>query len=144
MNREELFKLHQELSSIALEIMKNKNEDYSLGHPFGNFMVAEALQASTAENGIIIRMSDKLSRLVSVFAKGAKVKDESIKDTIIDIINYAVLMYGVYVHKSELGEEENMSESVPVFIAKEDIRVGQCVDLDWHKGTATLSRGKKL
>lgn len=101
MNREELFKLHEELSSIALEVMKKKNEDYSLNHPFGNFMVSEAMQASTAENGIIVRIGDKLSRLVSVFAKGAQVKDESIKDTILDIINYAVLLYGVHLYKSQ-------------------------------------------
>jgi hypothetical protein len=105
MNREELFQLHDELSSIAKEIMKNKNADYSKESPFGNFMLSEALQTCSAENGIINRMGDKLSRLVSVFAKGAQV-DESVKDTILDIINYAVLLYGVHLFK--MGNDPEM------------------------------------
>ena len=91
--KEELFSLHKELCDKGLEILKKKNHDYSKGHIFGNFMVAEALQAASAENGIIIRMSDKLSRLVSIIEKGNQVS-ESEEDTIIDLINYSVLLAG--------------------------------------------------
>lgn len=99
MTKDQLFDLHEELCSKGLLIMKKKNHDYSKGHVFGNFMVAEALQAASAENGIIVRMSDKLSRLVSVMEKGAEV-NESEEDTIIDIINYAVLLAGVRRYKT--------------------------------------------
>lgn len=95
MTREELFQLHTDLTQKGFEILKRKNADYSKGTPLGNFYVAEALQACTAENGIIVRMSDKLSRLVSILEKGAQVKDESIEDTIVDIINYSVLLAAV-------------------------------------------------
>ena len=97
--KETLFELHQELTKKGLEIMKAKNADYSKAHPLGNFYCCEALQACSAENGIIVRMSDKLSRLVSVIEKGAQVKDESIEDTIVDTINYAVLLAAVIRHR---------------------------------------------
>lgn len=102
MTRERLFELHQEMTAKAFEILKAKNADYSKGTPLGNFYVTEAIQAGTAENGIIIRLSDKISRLVSVLEKGLQVKTESAKDTILDIINYAVLLAAV-VEDKETG-----------------------------------------
>lgn len=111
MTREELFKLHETLSSESLELMKRKNADYSLGNPFGNFMVCEALQAASAEEGIIIRMSDKLSRLVSVMQKGAQVP-ESVRDTVLDLINYSVLLYGVRQFKMRASGENQGNEIV--------------------------------
>ena len=98
--KQALFALHSKLCSRGFEIMKAKNADYSKSDPLGNFYVAEALQATSAANGIIVRMSDKLSRLVSVLAKGeAQVKDESVEDTIVDIINYAILLRAVTLRK---------------------------------------------
>lgn len=100
MTREELLRLHEELCNRGRELMKGKNEDYSKGTALGNFYVAEALQACSAENGIIVRMSDKLSRLVSIIAKGNKVKDEGHLDTVVDIINYAILLGAVIKEKN--------------------------------------------
>ena len=48
-DRDRLFKLHAEMCDSALELMKLKNHDYSKGHPFGNFMVCEALQIASSE-----------------------------------------------------------------------------------------------
>lgn len=94
-----LFALHEHTCSAGLELMKKKNADYSKADPLGNFFVSEALQACTAEVGILVRMTDKLSRLVSILSKGeCQVKDESIDDTIIDVVNYAVLLRAV-IHK---------------------------------------------
>lgn len=92
--RAELFSLHQDMCNHARELMKKKNHDYSKGHPFENFMVCESLQLTSAENGILIRLSDKMSRLSSVLEKGTKV-EESIEDTALDIINYTVLLMGL-------------------------------------------------
>lgn len=108
MTKEHLFEMHQKLCSTGFELLKAKNADYSKAHPLGNFMVAEALQACSAENGIIVRMSDKLSRLVSILEKGAEVKSESVTDTIVDIINYAVLLQAVITFK---GEGENAARA---------------------------------
>lgn len=95
-----LFDLHAETCATGLELMKRKNADYSKADPLGNFFVAESLQACSAEAGIIVRMSDKLSRLVSILSKGeCQIKDESVDDTIIDIVNYSVLLRAVIIQK---------------------------------------------
>jgi len=114
MTREELFELHKKMCASALELMKRKNADYSKTSPFGNFMVAEAIQACTAEAGILVRMTDKISRLVSILDKGNQVKEESVDDTIIDIINYAVLLKGVIESKKPL-EVYGMSPQMAIF-----------------------------
>lgn len=95
-----LLKLHEELCNQARTLMAKKNHDYSKNGPFDNFKVCEALQITSAENGILVRFGDKISRLVSISDKGAQVSDESIKDTILDVINYAVLYYGVHLEKT--------------------------------------------
>lgn len=98
--RTELYALHAKLCSEAFDVMKRKNHDYSAGDPLSNFFLSEALGTCTAANGIINRLGDKLSRLVSVLGKGeAQVKDESVDDTIVDIINYAVLLRAVTLRK---------------------------------------------
>lgn len=91
MTREDLFALHSRVCVEALDLMKRKNADYSKGDSLGNFYVCESLQVCTAAEGVVVRLSDKLSRLVSVMAKGAEV-NESLDDTCVDIINYTVLL----------------------------------------------------
>ena len=103
-SREDIFNMHHEVCGRALELMKKKNADYSKDGPLDNFFVCEALRLSTAENGVLIRMSDKLSRLGSVFAKGAQVVDERTEDTIVDIINYSILLLAI---RRQRGTERN-------------------------------------
>lgn len=112
MTREELFELHRFMSDKALDLMKLKNHDYSKGHPLGNFYVCESLQICSAEGGIIVRLSDKLSRLVSILEKGSKVKDESIEDTIVDIINYAVLLQATIRHNKGKSDDRTRESGI--------------------------------
>jgi len=88
--REELFALHQELTNKALEVMKAKNHDYaSKGDPYRNFRTFGLL-------GVLVRLSDKLARLRSFTENGVtKVADETIQDTLVDVINYAVIFEGM-------------------------------------------------
>ncbi len=91
--REQLFALHLDLTTRALQLMRKKNADYSHEGPFQNFTACEAY-GITAYDGLITRMSDKLSRLASVTRKGAEVP-ETLDDTIIDLINYSVCFAGL-------------------------------------------------
>jgi hypothetical protein len=105
MNREELFKHHEELTKIALGLMKQKNHDYagnSGEQPFANFERCEAMGICSTEAGFLIRMTDKLSRL-STFADSGKllVDNEGYNDAIIDIINYCVL-FSAYVKSKNI------------------------------------------
>lgn len=105
MNREELFKHHEELTKKALELMKRKNHDYagnSGEQPFANFERCEAMGICSTEAGFLVRMCDKLSRL-STFADSGKllVDNEGYNDAIIDIINYCVL-FSAYVKSKNI------------------------------------------
>ena len=104
MNREELFKHHEELSKIALDIMKKKNHDYagnSGEQPFANFERCEAMGICNTEQGFLVRITDKVSRL-STFANAGKlvVDNEGYRDAILYIMNYCVL-FSAYIKSKE-------------------------------------------
>ena len=69
-------KVHEE----AMEIFKKKNSDY--GDSFANY----------GPVGAIVRMGDKINRLANITKSGVTlVNDESIRDTLIDLHNYAAM-----------------------------------------------------
>jgi hypothetical protein len=97
LTREHLLRRHGEICAEARAIMERKNHDYTndaqgASSIFGNLALIEELGLGTTEQGIVIRMGDKLSRLATLTTREARVADEGIKDTIKDIINYAVLL----------------------------------------------------
>jgi hypothetical protein len=108
MTRDELFKLHKDTCEEALELMKKKNNDYASGSdPFMNFKRAEYLGFATAELGVLIRMTDKMSR-ISTFLKNGdlSLSNESVYDAIVDMINYSVLLAGL-INDREAREANN-------------------------------------
>jgi hypothetical protein len=73
---EQMVKVHDE----ALELFMKKNADY--GDAFATYGTV----------GVIVRMGDKIQRLISVSNKGvALVDSESLRDTLIDLHNYAAM-----------------------------------------------------
>jgi hypothetical protein len=73
---EQMVKVHDE----ALELFMKKNTDY--GDAFATYGTV----------GVIVRMGDKIQRLISVSNKGvALVDSESLRDTLIDLHNYAAM-----------------------------------------------------
>lgn len=104
MNKEQYFKFHRECCDRMIEITKNKNADYTgVGDdPFANFTRTESGGIATTEQGFLVRMSDKMSRLASFAQKGSyAVKDESFEDTCLDLANYAILLAGYMRSKKE-------------------------------------------
>ena len=64
----------------ALELFRKKNSDY--GDAFATYGTV----------GVIVRMGDKIQRLISVSNKGvALVDNENLRDTLIDLHNYAAM-----------------------------------------------------
>ena len=114
MNRDDLLKLHNDLTEEARGLMARKNHDYSGGEsresPFLNFSRVESMGITTTEKGFLVRMTDKMSRL-STFCKEGRfqVDDESLRDTILDMINYSILLYA-YVSSKPLTEIEKVAE----------------------------------
>ena len=97
MKREDLLKFHEQVCKDAKELMNLKNRDYAGQdglEPFANFTRCQDMGITTTEKGFLVRMTDKLSRLSSFMSSGKfAVKEETLKDTLIDLINYSVLLY---------------------------------------------------
>lgn len=102
MTQQELIDLHRKLCEDARGIMENKNHDYTAGSGdcFANFRSAEYLGIHPV-TGMQMRQMDKIKRVHTFVDKGElKVKGESVKDAILDQINYLVLQYG-YILEQE-------------------------------------------
>jgi hypothetical protein len=97
MNQQEYFEFHQRICEQALAISKNKNHDYSgkdaTENPFANLEIVEKMGIASTPVGILTRITDKISRINSFIQLGLfKVADEKIEDTVIDAINYLILL----------------------------------------------------
>tara|TARA_R100000008_G_C3514785_1_gene130749 strand:+ start:339 stop:656 length:318 start_codon:yes stop_codon:yes gene_type:complete len=104
-NRKELFEHHRNICNEALDIMIKKNHDYAGeggDSPFANFTRSEDMGICTTEQGFLVRLCDKLSRLSTFASAGElKVDNESYHDAIVDIINYCVLFDGFVSTKKD-------------------------------------------
>lgn len=73
-----------------IDITQNMAKTFAAkNHDYGN-----SFEQSLNEFGIVasvVRMGDKMNRIKSLVKKEAQVKDESIKDTLIDLANYAIM-----------------------------------------------------
>jgi hypothetical protein len=98
MTKEQFINHITETFSSCLEIVSRKNADYSgnAEDPFKNFRMSVQVGV-TPERGLLVRISDKISRISNLLDKEAAVKDESISDSIDDAINYlAILKAKIY------------------------------------------------
>lgn len=89
------------------DVHERKNSDYSGdSDPLRNFRRAEGYGVSPFL-GVIIRNSDKWSRVESLYSKfkqgvGASVPDEGIRDTLIDMANYSLIAI-IVQHEEVMG-----------------------------------------
>lgn len=107
----------------ALELFTRKNADY--GDSFATF----------GPIGVIVRMQDKINRLVSVSKKEVSfVKDESLRDTLVDLHNYSAMAI-------MLLDEKNNNTFIPI---KEEVanEIGQAKNVPPEKDTMnSLEKG---
>jgi hypothetical protein len=106
MNRSEYFDFHRQLCQEALELSARKNSDYAGNggeQPFANFERVQSMGICSVQKGFLVRIVDKLSRLSSFSATGTfAVPDEKFRDTIVDAINYLILL-AAYEESSRHG-----------------------------------------
>lgn len=73
-----------------MSITQNMAKTYAAkNHDYGN-----SFEESLDEFGLVasvVRLGDKMNRIKSLTKKEAQVKDESIKDTLLDMANYAII-----------------------------------------------------
>ncbi len=127
MNREQLFKMHEETCAKALATMRKKNHDYASGDdPFQNFNGSEIYGIHRVK-GLLLRVGDKLQRINTFVDKGKlEVANESVDDAIEDIINYMILAKGMLA--AEVNNKENSIDPIKQEFA--DIKRG--IEEDWH------------
>ena len=96
MTRDEFKQFHKQLCDSAFDLMVRKNDDYGgATDPFANFRMSSLLGLKP-EQGVLLRMQDKMARLVSFLHKGElKVKEEGWGDACIDVVNYAIILAGL-------------------------------------------------
>lgn len=102
MTRSELLAHHESMFVTAQKLMEKKNKDYAGNDgqdAFGNFTRCEKLGVCSAETGILTRMLDKFARLTT-FANSGNLSCESVDDTLVDLINYAVIL-SAYIKDKE-------------------------------------------
>jgi hypothetical protein len=74
------------------EIVSRKNRDYATNDDaFKNFRFSEYVGVPV-ERAILVRITDKISRISNLLDKEPDVKDESIKDTLQDACNYLAIL----------------------------------------------------
>ena len=80
----------QTVQKEALALFEKKNKDY--GDAFANFGTI----------GVLVRLSDKISRAVSISNSSVTlVTNESLRDTLIDLHNYAAMAIMLMDEKTE-------------------------------------------
>lgn len=100
--------LQDELMKKARDIVVDKRRDYSgKEDPFANFRMSEFVGVP-AWKGCMVRLMDKLSRVRHITENKGEmfVKDETIKDTLADALNYICILYGLIMEEeweSKLG-----------------------------------------
>ena len=89
----EYFLKHIEQTFIdCLQLVRRKNQDYAnSGDPFKNFNMSNQVGVLPAR-GILVRVSDKISRISNLLDRPAAVENEAIEDTINDAINYLAIL----------------------------------------------------
>jgi len=106
-----------------LETIKNlhdaKKHDYGNADIFANFRLSE-LAGIPAWQGSVVRMGDKYARISNFIKKGDfKFKEESIKDTLMDMAIYSLItivlyeeeMFNAHVKQFEQGLKEQEGKS---------------------------------
>lgn len=94
MNRDSLIEMHAETCLFARQLLARKNQAYGGVDIFGNLNFIETLfPGMTCEQGILLRMGDKLARLSNILSSTAdETPDETVLDSLLDLINYCVLL----------------------------------------------------
>lgn len=114
MKASELLNFHLAFCYQAYQLCARKNHDYAGAtgsSPFRNFEAVEALGIAPTEVGFLVRMTDKLNRLVTFVRDGKLVvENEGATDSLIDLINYSVMLAAYMRHRAGSNEEAAIPE----------------------------------
>lgn len=110
------------MTKITKENMQNAHDELLQTFVDKNADYGNSFESSLEEYGLIaalIRMEDKMGRLRTLIKSEAKVKDESISDTLRDLSNYA-LMASVWLDNKDDNRTTAQKVSDTIFPKKKD------------------------
>ena len=91
-NMREMDKAYNELVKQLWGILQAKNHDYANSEDvFANFTLISQITGLSVEQVFFVFIGVKVARLKELF-KGKDPKNESIDDTLVDLINYTILL----------------------------------------------------
>ena len=107
----------QQLLNKCLQLLASKNHDYSeTQDAFANFKLAAHIAGIPTEQTLLTLLGMKLARLNQLLGKGKQPKHEAIDDTLMDIINYTLLLRGIL---QERGPQTDVRpEATPPHLAR--------------------------
>ncbi|MDP3793750.1 MAG: nucleotide modification associated domain-containing protein [Candidatus Uhrbacteria bacterium] len=86
----------------CLVILSKKNHDYSeVTDAFSNFKSSAELAGITPAQSLLTLLGMKMARLSQLIGNGKQPMNEKTEDTIIDLINYTLLLRGVIQEESQ-------------------------------------------
>lgn len=126
------------MTKITKENMQNAHDELLKTFVDKNADYGNSFESSLEEYGLIaalIRMEDKMGRLRTLIKSEAKVKDESISDTLRDLSNYALMASVWFDHKDD--DDRPASERVKDLLNK------PMPSLGFYSGIRTFKPGEK-
>lgn len=105
MDQKQFFDHLRALYDNNIAVVRAKNHDYAASHdPFWNFRLCEHFGLCSVEVGILVRILDKIGRIINLINFAPAVKDETIHDAIGDAQNYLGIL-DAYLTDQKATEE---------------------------------------
>lgn len=110
MTRQELQDLFNKVVDEAANVMRRKGADYATeDDALWNIKRAGAY-------GVAVRLDDKVGRLLNLLRTGKLPSNESVHETVVDIVNYAVLLEAAMVPTTQVAGATSFGTSQEVLI----------------------------
>ena len=93
MNKTEQSAAFVEIIQELSDMQSSKGDDYANGDRLSNFKLAGTICGLTPEQNCLSLIATKTARLGVLLSSSGTPKNESIDDSIVDLINYGILLW---------------------------------------------------
>lgn len=101
MTKDEQLELFRCFTDLQRATLTGKADDYTAGGDrLENFKVAGAVAGMDAQRNCLALIATKVARLGSLLKDGRQPRNEATEDSILDLANYAFLLYCIMAEKA--------------------------------------------